>query len=137
MVQEAKTSYESNWSKLLIVSGKKIHFLVWEEKFLAKSHRKGYSDTLLGNTTIPKESDIIDETTIQGKEGLLIRKANDDGFEHLLLGIDGEKKSGRVAFQIVRSSKTTDSDKARVIILSGSKWSSQERGSRTQGSNSS
>jgi hypothetical protein len=109
MDEEANYSGESQYYRTkLVFSGKKIHFPVWEEKFLAKSRRKGYRETLLGNTTIPKESDIIDKTTVQGKKEKVIRKANDDCFEDLLLGIDGEKKSGRVAFQIVRSSKTTD-----------------------------
>jgi hypothetical protein len=99
MDKEANSSVKSQYYRTKLIF-KKIHFPVWEEKFLAKSRRKGYRETLLGNTTIPKESDIIDKTTVQGKKEKVIRKANDDCFEDLVLGIDGEKKSGSVAFQI-------------------------------------
>jgi hypothetical protein len=62
MDEEAHSSGKSQYYRTkLVFSGKKIHFPVWEEKFLAKSQKKGYCKTLLGNTTIPKESDIINE----------------------------------------------------------------------------
>jgi hypothetical protein len=69
MTQAYKSRY---YRTKLVFSGKKIHFPVWEEKFLAKSRSKGYREVLLGHTTIPKESEIIDETSDQGKKDLLI-----------------------------------------------------------------
>jgi hypothetical protein len=110
MDEEAHSSGKSQYYRTkLVFSGKKIHFPVWEEKFLAKSQKKRILQNASGkHYNSQRIRHHQRKTTVQGKKEKINRKANDDCFEDLLLGIDGEKKSGRVAFQIVRSSKTTN-----------------------------
>ena len=98
--------------KLAPFSGKQSDWAIWREKFMARARRKAYKDVLLGKTPVPPESDVLSATD---KEKLAARKANNAAFEDLLLLIDGEQAAGRVAFNIVRGSKTselTDGDAA-------------------------
>ncbi|KAG9288838.1 hypothetical protein G9A89_021666, partial [Geosiphon pyriformis] len=60
-------------------------------------------DVLLGKIPVPAESE-----TLTDKTNVSARKANNTAFEDLLLLIDGEQASGRVAFNIVRGAKTSD-----------------------------
>ena len=103
---------EKSMIKIAPFSGKQSDWSVWREKFMARAKRKGYKDILLGNTKVPAESETL---TSADKVKLAARKANNTAFEDLLLLIDGEQASGRVAFNIVRGAKTsslTDGDAA-------------------------
>ena len=40
--------------KVIFFSGKDRDWSMWEEKFLAKSKKKGYKEILTGKTKIPK-----------------------------------------------------------------------------------
>jgi len=91
--------------KIAPFTGKQSDWSVWREKFMARAKRKGYKETLLGKTVVPAESDSL---TAADKTKLAARKANNTAYEDLLLLIDGEQASGRVAFNIVRGAKTGD-----------------------------
>ena len=101
---------EKSMIKIAPFTGKQSDWSVWREKFMARAKRKGYKDVLLGNITVPAESDKVTDKAL-----ISARKANNTAFEDLLLLIDGEQASGRVAFNIVRGAKTselTDGDAA-------------------------
>jgi hypothetical protein len=89
--------------KIAPFSGKQTDWNVWKEKFMARARRKGYKETLLGKIDVPAESESL---TSADKGKLAARKANNTAYEDLLLLIDGELASGRVAFNIVRGAKT-------------------------------
>ena len=91
--------------KLAPFTGKQTDWSVWREKFIARARRKGYKETLLGKTEVPAESATLEATD---KTKIAARKANNTAYEDLLLLIDGEQASGRVAFNIVRGAKTTN-----------------------------
>ena len=88
------------------------------KQFLAVSSKRDYKDILLGNVTAPKASDILDETTTDGKEKLKARKANDNAYHDLILANEEP-----VPFNIVDKSVTTDlpDGDARVAWLALSK----------------
>jgi len=70
---------------------------------MARARRKGYKDVLTGKKTPPADS-----KSTTDKDELTLREANGTAYEALLLLIDGEQASGRVAFNIVRGAKTSD-----------------------------
>jgi hypothetical protein len=96
---------EKSSIKLAPFTGKQTDWSVWKEKFIARARRKGYKETLLGKTEVPAELATLEVTD---KTKIAARKANNTAYEDLLLLIDGEQASGRVAFNIVRGAKTTD-----------------------------
>ena len=90
--------------RILPFSGKKEHWAVWGEKFLARAKRKGYKGILLGKHKAPRDSDPYDTSP----ELQALRDANELGFEELILSIDGKTKEGRVAFSLVKGCKDAD-----------------------------
>ena len=53
-------------------------------KFKATAELKGYADVLVGKDVVPKESEILDENTTDGKEKIKIRKANKRAYTDLI-----------------------------------------------------
>ena len=90
--------------RIIPFSGKKEHWAVWEEKFLARAKRKGYKDILLGKEKAPKD----DVSTDTSPELQALKEANELGFEELILSIDGKTKEGRVAFSLIKGCKNAD-----------------------------
>jgi len=77
-------------------NGKQAEWAVWETKFLAKANRRGFKKVLLGIDEVPK--DLSDD---EGKKKQTLREANERLYEELLLSIDGNEKTARVAFNVV------------------------------------
>ena len=98
--------------KVIPFSGKQVDWQVWSKKFLTRSRRKGYNDILQGKDSVPPDSEdltaISDDDTCKAKEKL--RDLNEEAYEDLILSITGETDAGRVAFQIVRGSKSKIKD---------------------------
>ena len=94
--------------KLPPFSGKQADWQVWSEKFLARASRKGFKDVLLGRATVPPDSEVLDLSKSEDKKKKKLRDANDYAYEALILLINGETSTGRVAFSIVRNCKTKD-----------------------------
>ncbi len=75
---------------------------VWSEKFLARARRKGFKDVLLGKVTVPPDSELLDLSKDEDKKKKKLRDANDFASEALILLIDRETSTGRVAFSLSR-----------------------------------
>ena len=95
--------------KVIPFSGNKRDWPIWSEKFLARGDLKGYKDILTGKVKVPsdEEYDDMEDATLKAKAKAL-RKLNKDAFIDLLLSITAETETGRIAFQIVKGSKTKD-----------------------------
>ena len=76
---------------------------MWSKQFLAVSSKRDYKDVLLGNKAVPAESDTLDPATVDGKEKLAARKANDNAYHDLILA-----NQHPVAFNIVDKSVSSD-----------------------------
>ena len=92
--------------RVISFSGKKSDWRVWSRKFLARANRLGYKDLLEGKVEVPKESEYDAAkitTSPNDDEKYLVEcwKLNERAFEDILLSIDGQTKSGRVAFNLV------------------------------------
>lgn len=95
--------------KVVLFSGKQEDWFVWEERFLAKAQRRGFKKLLLGKEDdIPKSSDELDITKPNEKKLVKIRNLNEYAYGELVMSMDISKPSGKVAFSIVRSSKSSD-----------------------------
>ena len=95
--------------KIIHFSGKKDEWQVWSEKFLARARRKNYKGILTGSERVPPVSmsangEAIERTDAERR----LDNANELAFEDLVLSVDGTTEAGRVAFGIIRSSKTTE-----------------------------
>ena len=91
-----------------VFSGKKIDWPIWSEKFLARAKRKEYKNILLGRVNVPDDSKTIDTSTDAGKAEAKLRDLNELAYEDLILFINGSTDAGRIAFSIIRNSKTSD-----------------------------
>ena len=95
--------------KVIPFSGNKRDWPIWSEKFLARGDMKGYKDILLGKVKVPTDNDF--NAMASGTEktkAKTLRKLNKDAFIDLLLSITAESETGRIAFQIVKGSKTKE-----------------------------
>ena len=101
---------EVKLGKIILSSGKKSDWPVWSEKFLARANRKGYKGILLGEEEVP--DDEVDTELIEDedkrKKQCELKKKNQEAYEDLALSIDGESDTGRVVFQLVKGSKSTE-----------------------------
>ena len=114
--------------KVIQFDGKQSSWVVWEEKFLARALIKGYQHILLSSDKehpIPKESDDVQEEGNDVDEsGSPIKKTqpqakpnakqlaknkllNNQAYGDLILSMDATSPTGLVAFNIVKSTKTT------------------------------
>jgi hypothetical protein len=81
---------------------------IWSHRFLAKAKRCGFKVLLLGKLSIPKSYEEIDETLDIGKKKSFIIELNEIAYNELILSIDFQDSSGKVAFNIIRGCKTKD-----------------------------
>jgi hypothetical protein len=94
--------------KVIPFSGKKLDFVAWEEKFLAGARRKGYKEVILGREKIPKDGVVLSSAKEEDKEDIRITEKNEFAYSDLILSIDTTTSAGKVAFNLVRNSKSDD-----------------------------
>jgi hypothetical protein len=95
---------ETDDNGVLSFNGKQTDWAVWSEKFQARAQRKCYRNVLLGKETVLSDNEDVSKDKAKQK----LRTLNELAYEDMILSIDGGSDSGRVAFQIVRNSKTSD-----------------------------
>ena len=103
----AEEKYFDKTLKLPLFSGKVDDWPIWSEKFLIRAKRKGYKDILLGREQIPSYN-APDITEDERKVNRRLRELNETGFEELAMSIDTTQKEGRVAFDHLRLTKTSE-----------------------------
>ena len=105
------TNAEERSIRVLPFSGKSSDWKIWSRKFLARSNRKGYKNLLLGKDIVPKESEYtlaIGEANAAEKKITKLWLLNEHAFEEILLSIEGQTSSGKVAFNLVDNCTTAD-----------------------------
>jgi hypothetical protein len=111
----ALSTYEYK-KKYSYFSGKKKDWIPWEEKYLAKSRRYGYKDLRLGRLTILKSSELLNP--VEDEAELKIWVLNEDAYSGLIRSIDTTTSAGKVAFSLVRGTKSADYDYGNAEIAS-------------------
>jgi len=94
--------------QVIIFNGEPEEWNYWEEKFLVRASKKGFKDVLTRVIQVPDNSKALDLTTEEGKKKNEAKKQNTLAFEELILLIDTSKDKGKIAFQIVKNSKTAE-----------------------------
>ena len=92
-------------------SGSTKDWEIWSGKFKAQGKRKGYTKLLLGRSEIPTLDELtaVEEcNTDREKKVTELVELNELGYEDLILSINGESASGKVAFNLVKNCKTTE-----------------------------
>ena len=108
MSNETRSEYYSSKS-VVSYNGKKKDFAAWEEKWLAKAKRKGYKEVVLGTVPIADHFDLMADDDDAAKEVKMnIRELNEFAYSDLILSMDTDKSGGKVAFNIVKRSKTRE-----------------------------
>jgi hypothetical protein len=102
--------------KVISFSGKKKDWDAWEEKFLAKAKRKGYKGVLMGTNQIPQDSEILDPTVDTDKIKIETREMNELAYSELILSMDTRESAGKIAFNIVKRSKSTDYADGNALV---------------------
>ena len=86
------------------------------KNFLIRARRKGYKNILTGTVKAPKESETIDESTDEGKIKAVLKESNLIAYEDLMLSMNGEYETGKVAFQIINGSTNSDFPKGDAAL---------------------
>ncbi len=116
MSNETRSEYYSSKS-VVSYNGKKKDFAAWEEKWLAKAKRKGYKEVVLGTVPIADHFDLMADDDDAAKEVKMnIRELNEFAYSNLILSMDTDKSGGKVAFHIVRRSKTREFPDGTVAV---------------------
>jgi gag-polypeptide of LTR copia-type len=100
--------------KVIVFSGKSSDWIAWEEKFLARAKRRGYKELLLGKKEIPKEGEVF--TKEDEVEKLKLKDLNELGYSDLMLSTDTTTSHGKVAFGLIRASKSKDYPDGNITI---------------------
>jgi hypothetical protein len=98
--------YAESTIRVILFSGKKGDWSAWEERFLGKARRKGLNNLLLGKENIPVSGTVFDETTPAGKATKKLIDLNDLVYSELILSMDIGQAGEKVAFGIVKGSKS-------------------------------
>ena len=96
--------------KVITFSGKKVEWLLWSEKFLARANCKGYKGVLVGTDTVPDDNEDISLETDKDKRKmkLELRRLNEEAYEDLVLAVDGKTEIGRAVFSLIKGSKSKE-----------------------------
>jgi hypothetical protein len=109
--------------KVIIFSGKKRDWTSWEEKFLSRALQKGYKRMLLGKEKVPKDFyNNDDEKADDGFGGVSeedlekLRRLNEKAYSDLVLSITTDNADGRVAFNLVRGTKSSEFENGNCYL---------------------
>ena len=100
--------------RVVIFSGKRDDWESWKEKFSVKAAIRGYEDILDGTETVPA-THFTDGTkrNLTADEETIINN-NKKGFGDLILSIDCTTAAGKVAFAMVKGTKTKENPQGNL-----------------------
>jgi gag-polypeptide of LTR copia-type len=91
---------------VVVFSGKKEDWETWKEKFMVKASMRGYEEILLGEVGIPKTHKEDGTKVTLSSDDQAIANANKKCFGDLVLSIDCTTAAGKVAFAMIKATKT-------------------------------
>ena len=108
-----QTSGSETSIKVVMFNGEKWEWTTWIEKFLARGMAKGYYEVVAGEVTIPTASE--DPTKLTSEQKKILKK-NIEAYGDLVLSMNTSTAGGRVAFNIIKSSKTDEYPKGNAAV---------------------
>ena len=94
--------------RILPFDGRNRNWDPWSEKTYAKAKRRGWKKLLVGGVKIPTESEYEQAVADKNDEVIKIGGLNEEAYEELVLCMDHTTDLGRVAFSLVKNSKSAD-----------------------------
>jgi hypothetical protein len=92
--------------RVIIFSGKKDDWETWKEKFAVKAAIRGYENILSGEDVASATHDKQGNKLTLTADEINLSEQNKNGFGDLILSIDCTSAAGKVAFSMVKSTKT-------------------------------
>ena len=108
MIEYPEHSASDKSIHVISLNGKQAEWAVWETKFLVKANRRRFNKVLSGIDEVPKDSEVIDLSDDEWNKKQSLREDYERLYEELLLSIDGNEKTAKVAFNLVKLAKTKD-----------------------------
>ena len=99
--------------RILPFDGRNRNWDPWSEKTYAKAKRRGWKKLLVGAVKIPTESEYEQAVADKNKEVIKIGELNEEAYEELVLCMDHTTALGRVAFGLVKNSKSAEYPEGR------------------------
>ena len=91
--------------RVIPFSGKTEDFNMWKMKFLSRAKNHGFKDVLTGTTTIPKESETLDENYPKDEPKIQARKMNEIAMEELLCSVSDPVSHGALKCHVPKTSQ--------------------------------
>jgi hypothetical protein len=114
--KKTTTSNGETSIRVITFSGKREDWETWKEKFYVRATIRGYEELITGETAVPA-THLIDGTkkTLSADDESL-SDSNKKGFGDLILSIDCTSAAGKVAFAMIKGSKTTENPQGNVRL---------------------
>jgi len=89
-------------------SGRDADWTRWVQRFVEQARAMRFDEILNGTIKAPLESEILSLDTEEGKKKSKAREKNEAAYCELVLSISTRESCGKLAFHVVKSSKTQD-----------------------------
>jgi hypothetical protein len=114
VTRSSGTSAGETSIRVVIFSGKRDDWESWKEKFAVKAAVRGYEDILEGTVQVPETHNPDGTKKTLTADQTAIVEANKKGFGDLILSIDCTTAAGKVAFAMVKGSKTKENPQGNL-----------------------
>ena len=100
--------------RVLLFSGNKREWTAWSDRYLARAAKLKFRPILTGKILVPTEKEVKAAEGAESKDEALIKDyadavhLNDKAMEDLFLQMDTTKAAGRVAFSIIKNTRSEE-----------------------------
>jgi len=98
-------------------SEKQSDWRKWSLKFLANASVRGYRDILLGKVVVLDDSVVINDTTEEGREQVVLREKNRKAYNALILSCNDEVSLGAIELALMNEFTEGSAKKAWENLL--------------------
>ncbi len=102
--------------RVVIFSGKKEDWESWKEKFSVRASIRGYDEILSGDEKVPATHDVDGKKLTLSDADQAISEKNKKGFGDLILSIDCSTPHGKIAFAMVKGTKTKTNPSGNLYV---------------------
>ena len=94
--------------RVIPFDGKPRNWDAWSEKIGAKARRRGWKKLLIGQEKVPTQSEYEQAILDKDEAKTTLAELNEEAYEELVLSMDHTSQTGKVAFSLVKNSKTAE-----------------------------
>ena len=94
--------------RVIPFDGKPRNWDAWSEKIGAKARRRGWKKLLIGQEKLLTQSEYEQAILDKDEAKRTLAELNEEAYEELVLSMDHTSQTGKVAFSLVKNSKTAE-----------------------------